>query len=187
MKQNTELEIVKRVVMVAWIAALTSWIIVTAQKTKTYDTTRERVEAPTVATIPKGGAGDATLSTVTNTTRCEISDEVQNHFDLLARCVYAEAGNQPEEGIRACVDVIRNRVNDVRFPDTIEEVIYQPRQFSVVSYGAIWAIDVTDEMIDLIADEWTTDAPVLSETVIYFNNAPIGSNVIKIGDHYFGE
>ena len=111
----------------------------------------------------------------------------REEIDLIVRVTYAEAGNQPEEGIRAVVDVIRNRVNDPRFPNDIRGVLYATDQFSVVTFGTIWNVEVTQEKIDLVTDEWLTDTPVIGETYVYFNGAPIGNNVIQIYGHYFGE
>lgn len=49
---------------------------------------------------------------------------------LIAKVVYAEAGNQDYIGKRLVVDTILNRVNDPAFPDTVTGVIYQPHQFA---------------------------------------------------------
>lgn len=48
---------------------------------------------------------------------------------LLARVITHESGNQPLEGKMAVGNVILNRVNNSRFPNTVSEVIYQQNQF----------------------------------------------------------
>jgi N-acetylmuramoyl-L-alanine amidase len=50
-------------------------------------------------------------------------------FQLLARLVTAEAGDEPLEGQVAVAAVVLNRVNDSGFPNTIQGVIYQEGQF----------------------------------------------------------
>lgn len=50
--------------------------------------------------------------------------------DFLARTLWAEARGEPEAGIEAVAQVILNRVNSRRYPDTIEGVVTQPYQFS---------------------------------------------------------
>lgn len=50
-------------------------------------------------------------------------------LELLACLVWAEAGNQDLKGKQLVADVVLNRMNDERFPNTISEVIYQPGQF----------------------------------------------------------
>ena len=54
---------------------------------------------------------------------------------LLMRVAQAEAGNQGEEGMRLVMSVVLNRVSSSEFPNSIEEVIFQPHQFSSVSDG----------------------------------------------------
>jgi len=58
-------------------------------------------------------------------------------FDLLVRCISSEAGNQPFEGMVAVGAVVVNRMLSPNFPDTINDVIYQPGQFSVVTDNRI--------------------------------------------------
>ena len=60
-----------------------------------------------------------------------------SELNLLARCIFAEAGAEDYEGQLAVAAVIINRVQNERFPDTITEVIYQHRQFECVTNGMI--------------------------------------------------
>ncbi len=50
-------------------------------------------------------------------------------LDLMARVITHESGNQPLEGKMAVGNVILNRVNSTKFPNTVSEVIYSPNQF----------------------------------------------------------
>lgn len=61
----------------------------------------------------------------------------EEQLDLLSRLINAEAGNQPILGKIAVGNVVLNRVQDPRFPDTIYGVIYAKNQFSVVKNGRI--------------------------------------------------
>ena len=67
---------------------------------------------------------------------------------MLAQIVRAEAGNQCLEGKKAVVDVVLNRFYSEKFPNSIEEVIFQERQFSCVKDGnfdaAAYKLDKTD-------------------------------------------
>ncbi|YCA13074.1 cell wall hydrolase [Bacillus sp. AK128] len=58
-------------------------------------------------------------------------------IDLLARIVRAEAQTEPFEGKVAVANVVLNRVESPKFPNTIREVIYQRGQFQPVSNGQI--------------------------------------------------
>ena len=51
-------------------------------------------------------------------------------FDLLLACVLGEAENEPLFGKLAVSCVVRNRVNDIRWPDNYKDVLLQPYQFS---------------------------------------------------------
>lgn len=64
-------------------------------------------------------------------------DEAQ----LLMRVAAAESMNQGKEGERLVMSVIMNRVKSETFPNSIEEVITQPHQFSTVTNGTIWTIE----------------------------------------------
>lgn len=57
---------------------------------------------------------------------------------LLARLVYAESRGEPFEGQVAVAAVLLNRVQHPDFPNTIQEAIYQPRQFEPVANGTIY-------------------------------------------------
>jgi len=53
----------------------------------------------------------------------------------LAQLIEAEAGNQDLQGKMFVGDVVVNRTRSPRYPNTIEEVIYQRGQFQVVRNG----------------------------------------------------
>lgn len=65
----------------------------------------------------------------------EISEE---DVEMLACVIYTEVGGCCEDCCRYVGDVVLNRVNDPRFPDTIYEVLTQPRQYSTFSNGIKW-------------------------------------------------
>lgn len=50
--------------------------------------------------------------------------------DLLAALIHAEARGEPYQGKVAVGAVVLNRVNDDRWPDTVEAVVLQPGQFA---------------------------------------------------------
>lgn len=125
------------------------------------------------------------LVELTNPMDINPEDEFMKAFDMLARCVEAEAGNQGIEGKRLVVDVILNRVKDPSFPDTIQEVIAQPYHFSVYWNGAMDRVEVTEETwkaIELELDQ------ISYPGVLFFSSEgflPYGTPWEKIGDHYF--
>lgn len=60
-----------------------------------------------------------------------------NDLDLMARIIYAEAGNCSDEEQLLVGNVIMNRVADKDYPNNIHDVIYQKGQYSPTWNGAI--------------------------------------------------
>lgn len=83
----------------------------------------------TTSTTPN----NTTTTTTTSSSDTSASGDVQ----LLAKLVYAEARGEVYRGKVAVAAVVLNRVDDARFPNSISGVIYQPKQFTCVSNGAI--------------------------------------------------
>lgn len=54
---------------------------------------------------------------------------------LLALCVWREARGESLRGKQLVADVIRNRVNDHRWPHSYRDVVLQPKQFSAFNLG----------------------------------------------------
>ena len=108
-------------------------------------------------------------------------------LELLATCIEAEAGNQDLMGKRLVCDVIFNRVESPRFPDTIEGVISQKYHFSTYWNGVMASIkepsDDTFEAIRLELEQ-RTDDKVLFFTAGDYNT--FCTPAYKHGDHYFG-
>lgn len=59
----------------------------------------------------------------------------QAELDMLAKIIYAESRGEPYEGQVAVGAVVMNRVEASGFPDSVEEVIEQPRAFTAVDDG----------------------------------------------------
>ena len=114
----------------------------------------------------------------------------QNYYDsleMLAICVEAEAGNQDLYGKRLVTDVILNRVDSDRFPNSINEVISQPYQFETYWNGAMDRVEEPSEdtfkavRMEL---ESRTDSKILFFTYEGYNK--YCEPAYKHGDHYFG-
>lgn len=69
----------------------------------------------------------------------------------LQQIALAEAEVQGIGGMAFVMQVVLNRVNDERFPDTIHDVINQPGQFSTVNvYKSLVPTDNSEKAIDLL-------------------------------------
>ena len=118
----------------------------------------------------------------------EIEEEIRfDEMGLIAQLVMAEAGNQNLTGKRYVVDVVLNRVDSDEFPDSVEEVIFQENQFSVIKNGAFdeagWTI--TEECYEAVKLEYEER---LNYDILYFGRGPskYASNHFKYQDHWFG-
>ena len=108
-------------------------------------------------------------------------------LELLAQLVEAEAGNQDLTGKRLVVDVVLNRVDCELFPNTIEEVIKQPGQFSTWSNGMIddaaWHMQQSDYDAVILELESRLDYDIYFFTAGAYNES--GTDAYIHMDHYF--
>lgn len=110
--------------------------------------------------------------------------------DLLARLVHAEAKGEPFKGKVAVAEVVLNRVQNKKFPDTVKEVIYQKRQFDPVSNGQINKPAGADAK-EAVEEAIRTDKKVTN--ALFFYNPDIATDtwirkravIAKIGRHVF--
>ena len=97
-------------------------------------------------------------------------DLCQEDYDILLRIVEAEAGCEDEDGKLLVANVVLNRVNSDRFPDTVSEVVLQESkgvtQFSPVSSGSIWKVKVSEETKDAV--ERALNGEDISQGALYF-------------------
>ena len=78
-----------------------------------------------------------------------------NEYNVLLRIVEAEAGGEDITGKMLVANVIINRVNSHRFPDTVTEVVYQQNskgraQFSPTVDGRIDSVTVSEDTVEAV-------------------------------------
>lgn len=110
---------------------------------------------------------------------------------LLAKIAMAEAESEDTEGKALVILVVLNRVWDDKFPDTIEDVIYQPGQFSPVANDRFDEVEPDADCwaaLDLIMlDKWdesygATYFESKSESTWHSKNLDF---LFRHGRHYF--
>lgn len=172
-----------------WAAVLTATILITLiQNASAADTAEPEiiVEMPVVLTIPESEPEPEPEPAI-------YADFESTDYErgLLAMVVYREARGEPEEGRRAVVEVILNRVRSPLFPDTIDGVVYQsnPVQFAcagaltTASVKELGALSVCFDTVDAVLAE---TEPTLNWDALYFSTRkPSSVEYIKIGNHYF--
>ena len=117
----------------------------------------------------------------------EWTEEFCDSLEILACCVEAEAGNQDFLGKRLVADVILNRVESDRFPDTIEEVISQKYHFTTYWDGTIDNVIPSDETFEAVQMELygeRYDPNILFFTAGNYNT--YCTPAYRHQDHYFG-
>ena len=113
-------------------------------------------------------------------------------LDLMAKIVYAESKGEPYEGKIAVASVILNRVLSPEFPNSIKDVILQPKAFSCVVNGEI-NVAPTEECYNAVYDAIEGNDP--TNEALFFYNPAIATcswmqdiekkNLKAIGQHLF--
>ena len=109
---------------------------------------------------------------------------------LLCKIAMAEAGNQDTEGKALVMLVVLNRVWVDEFPNSIEDVIYQPRQFSPVLEGTFDSVEPDEDCwdaLEMVMSGWDESQGALyfeskSNSTWYEDNLKF---LFKHQDHYF--
>lgn len=111
---------------------------------------------------------DGSLDITTGSGGILSGDKFYDETDLywLSRIINAESGNQPLLGKIAVGNVVLNRVEDARFPNTVYGVIYQKNQFSPAASGTVRRAPNAESVV---AAKLCMDGAVALESVLYFN------------------
>ena len=178
--------IVEALLMLAFIAAL-----IGAATKKVPEPIEEQVPEPKMGGClpPELPTIEEKKTSVTSITEEQFEDEsFCDSLEILALCVEAEAGNQSLDGKRLVTDVILNRVESDRFPDTVEGVISQKYQFTTYWDGSMARIsEPSDETIQAVQMELYGKR--LDEKILFFtagNYNRYCDPAYIVGDHYFG-
>ena len=106
---------------------------------------------------------------------------------LLSAIIYCEAGNQSYDGKVAVGNVVLNRVESEKFPDTITEVIFQNGQFSPTENGALKkaleAEEIQEESVEAARD--ALNGYNVVGDCLYFHRTKGHDNGYILGDHVF--
>lgn len=129
------------------------------------------------------------IDTVTIDEQEEIRNEIfYGELEELAILIQAESGNQDELGKRYVADVVLNRVDSDDFPDSINNVLRQDKQFASIVDGnyakAEWT--VTEDCFQIALEEYYSRT---NSEIHYFRTDRYGTGVpaFKHGDHYFSK
>ena len=99
----------------------------------------------------------------------------ENDLYVLSHIISAEAGNCSDEMMIAVGSVVLNRVDDDRFPDTIEEVVFQnnPVQYSPTVNGTYYN-EPTEGAVK-VAQMLLEEGSQIPADVVWQSNFPQGT------------
>lgn len=91
-------------------------------------------------------------------------------LEVLLKIVEAEAGCEDEEGKLLVANVILNRLNSDKFPDSISEIVFQREngitQFSPVSDGSYDRVQISEETVRAVGR--ALEGEDISDGALYF-------------------
>ncbi len=130
-----------------------------------------------------------------------LNNEGDHHIDpeelvWMTRTVYHEARDQSQEGQVAVAQVVMNRVNSPKYPNTVREVVQQDKQFSWFSDGktdepqewpAYHSAMVTSYMVmaGLLTDQVHGSTHYFAQGIVIPIWAAKMKTVVVIGGHTF--
>lgn len=104
--------------------------------------------------------------------------------ELLEHLVQKEAGTEGLEGKRRVTDVVLNRVNSPKFPNSITEVIFQPNQFESAVHDDFLTRKVDSETTLAVSMELNGER--LDGESLYFATKPLTrKGLYQYKRHYF--
>nr|DAY14358.1 MAG TPA: Cell Wall Hydrolase [Caudoviricetes sp.] len=124
-----------------------------------------------------------------NATRLQSSQLAEDtDIEILARIIYAEAGDQSTLGKEAVGNVVMNRVKSPKYPNSVKEVVFQPKQFKGTLHPN-YTKPILAENMEIARDIYN-GKEVIPDNVLFFkmNNDPTQWGLKEyrvIGDHTF--
>lgn len=103
---------------------------------------------------------------------------------ILSHIISAESGNCSRDMMLSVGSVVLNRVEDDRFPDTIEEVVFQEGQYSPTWNGAYWN-EPTEAAVE-VAEELLETGSVIDKSVVWQAEFPQGVGIYDTIDSPWG-
>lgn len=111
----------------------------------------------------------------------------EEDINLIALIVMAEAEGESELGKRLVIDVILNRIDSKRFPNTATGVIYAQGQFTSVWNGRIDKCYASEDICRLVKEELVSR---INSDILFFRADYYFKDytpVIQEGNHYFSK
>lgn len=103
---------------------------------------------------------------------------------ILTHIITGEAQGESDEEQRLVASVFVNRVNSSKFPDTFEEVAFQPGQYACTRGAKTYYREPTERNWENA--KWVLEnGSILPENVLYQSGSPLGKVYVKTKCHYY--
>ena len=160
-------------------------MILTIAETQKFNAIRRELEYTTYAesiTTVEPDISEESDEEMSDDSEVPLSNE---EIELIALVVMAEAEGESELGKRLVIDTILNRVDDGRFPSTVNDVVYQKNQFTSMTNGRVNRCYVKDDICELVVEEALsrTNYEVFGFTAGGYMS--YGTPLLQEGGHYF--
>ena len=110
----------------------------------------------------------------------------EEEIDLLAKIVWVESRGESEEGQKAVVEVILNRIASEKFPNTLYDVLSQKNPTQFASWKHRDSARPTEKEYASIYSVLNGETSILREDTLYFATKKLTRNLdVKIDGHYF--
>ena len=110
----------------------------------------------------------------------------EEEIDLLAKILWVEARGESDEGQKAIVEAVFNRMVSEEFPDTLYEVLSQKKPVQFASWKLRDTAVPTEKEYNAIYDVLSGQTDILREDTVYFATSKLTSDLdVKIEHHYF--
>lgn len=165
------------------------WILfITTVKLAQDDLYAENTEINKQVTVVATAKPDVEENDTNIVQSCEVQPSYwmdNDEYELFAKCVEAEAGTEGFTGKQYVVDVILNRVDSDKYPNTVKDVILQKHQFEVVSNGRIYDVTPTEETYRAINTELESqlDNEITAFRMSHYHS--FGTPKFHYKNHYF--
>lgn len=168
-KATSILLLINSLVLLAFFCVKGSAVILPVSQIRLQDklTESESCSALGIANVTASGQRIVDFQTIEKEMAYQLEQE---EIDVLLRIVEAEAGGEDEDGRLLVANVVLNRVNNEKFPDTVSGVVYQRHngvsQFSPVASGRISRVEISEETAAAV--ERALEGEDISQGALYF-------------------
>lgn len=108
--------------------------------------------------------------------QAEVGNYSKEELHMAAKLIYAEGSNQSTEGFEAMASIIYNRLQSKKFPNSIEGIVYQKGQFTVVKRKNFSSLEPSEKAIAAVEKVFVKGNIALPKDVMFFKSARLSKS-----------